>query len=99
MKLLKTITASTFMALVASQGALANEITSWSCEKTSAGQTVSLVTQSAVSSAAVVNIDGTAQSGTATVTGSTVSLNVPTSVQCWAVAFTITDGGTTFGLN
>ncbi|MGC6517919.1 MAG: hypothetical protein ACON49_07850 [Candidatus Puniceispirillaceae bacterium] len=96
---MKTIIASSFLTVAASSGALANAITAWSCEKTDTGQTVKLTTQSAVSSSAVINIDGAAQSGAVTVDGTTASIDVATSVQCWAVTFTITDGGSTFGLN
>ena len=96
---IKTVIASGLLTIAANSGALANTITAWSCEKTASGQTVELTTQSGVSSSAVINIDGTAQTGAVTVSGSMASTNVATSVQCWDVDFTITDGGATFGLN
>lgn len=96
---MKTIIASSFLTLAASSGALANAITAWECEKSNSTQTVTLTTQTTVSSSAVINIDTVAQSGAVTVTGNKISTGIPTSTQCWAVAFTITDGGSTFGLN
>lgn len=96
-KVLKTIIASSVLALAAGS-ANANSITAWECEKSDSGQTVTLTTQSAVSTSAVINIDGAAQSGSVTVSGNTASISIATSVQCWDVDFTITDGSSTFGL-
>ena len=98
-KTLKMAAASFVLAAGFSTSAMANAITSWECEEISGGQQLTLTTQNTVSSSAVVNIDGTALSASPTINGSSVSLTVPTSTQCWAVAFTITDGGSTFGLN
>lgn len=91
----------TALALVAgfSTAASANSITAWSCEETSSGQTLTLTTQSAVSTSAVINLDGTAQSGSVTVSGTNASIAIGANVACWDVTFTITDGGSTFGLN
>lgn len=91
----------TALALVAgfSTAAKANSITAWSCEETSSGQTLTLTTQSAVSGSAVINIDGTAQSGSVSVSGSNASIGIAANIACWDVTFTITDGGSTFGLN
>ena len=98
MKLLKTMTAACFITALTGANAMANSITSWSCEYSSGTQTATLTTQSAASASAVVNIDNVSQSG-ATISGTTISVDIPTSTQCWAVTFTVTDGGTTFGLN
>ena len=98
-QVMKTLIASSALSVVLSSGALANAITAWTCEKTDAGQTVKLTTQTAVSSSAVINVDAVAQSGAVTVTGNVASTAIGTAVQCWDVDFTITDGGSTFGLN
>lgn len=98
MKLLKTLTAACLVTAFSGASAMANSITSWSCENASGSQTATLTTQSAASSSAVVNIDNVSQSG-ATISGTTITVDIPTSTQCWAVTFTVTDGGSTFGLN
>ena len=95
---MKTIVTASALFMGTQTAALANSITAWSCEKSDTGQTVTLTTQSAVSNSAVINIDGAAQSGSVTVSGNDVSVDIATSVQCWDVAFTVTDGGETFGL-
>jgi hypothetical protein len=98
-QVMKTIIASSVLSVVLSSGAFANAITAWTCEKTNSGQTVKLTTQTAVSSSAVINIDSEAQTGAVTINGNVASTAIGTAVQCWAVDFTITDGGSTFGLN
>lgn len=98
-QVMKTLIASSVLSVALSSGALANAITAWTCEKTDTGQTVKLTTQTAVSASAVINIDAVAQTGAVTITGNEASTAISTATQCWAVAFTITDGGSTFGLN
>ena len=98
-QVMKTLIASSVLSVALSSGALANTITAWTCEKTDTGQTVKLTTQTAVSSSAVINIDAVAQTGAVTITGNVASTAISTATQCWAVDFTITDGGSTFGLN
>lgn len=98
-QVMKTLIASSVLSVALSSGALANAITAWTCEKTDTGQTVTLTTQTAVSASAVINVDAVAQTGAVTITGNEASTAISTATQCWAVAFTITDGGSTFGLN
>ncbi|MGC6453303.1 MAG: hypothetical protein ACON31_05295 [Candidatus Puniceispirillaceae bacterium] len=78
--------------------ASANSITSWSCEIANGVKTLTLSTSQEVSSGAVININGTAESGAVTVNGTQVSLAIDNGVPCWNRTFTITDGGDTFGL-
>ena len=79
--------------------ALANAITAWSCEETSAGQTLTLTAQSSLGGSAMINLDGTAVTSAVTVSGNTASTTVAANLACWDTTFTITDNGATFGLN
>lgn len=77
--------------------AYANSITSWSCEVANGSQTLTLTTSSSMSSNAIVNIDGTAQTGATEVNGSSVSVAIGANIACWDSTFTITDQSNTFG--
>ena len=79
--------------------AYANSISSWSCETANGSQTLTLTTSSSMSSNAIVNIDGSAQTGVTEVNGSSVSVAIGADIACWDSTFTITDQSDTFGSN
>lgn len=91
--------AVTVSVLFLSTSAYANGITGWSCEAGASSQTLTLSTSSEMSSDAVVNINGAAQTGSTEVSGNSISVAISSEVACWDSSFTITDGGETFGFD
>lgn len=98
-----SILSGTFCVTIVSSfitvSAYANSITSWSCETANGSQTLTLTTSSSMSSNAIVNIDGSAQTGVTEVNGSSVSVAIGADIACWDSTFTITDQSDTFGSN
>ena len=97
--ILRGIFCVTMVSSVITIPAYANSITSWSCEAASGSQTLTLTTSSSMSSNAIVNINGSAQSGVTEVNGSSVSVAIGADIACWDSTFTITDQSDTFGSN
>ena len=89
----------TMASSMVTTSAFANTITGWSCEASGGSQTLTLTTSSSMSSDAIVNINGSAQTGLTEVTGSSVSVAIGGDIACWDSTFTITDQSETFGSN